>query len=292
MSRLRSVVVAFAALALVASSVFAQTKSWIVQDEILRGGQYLISDNGAFHFSVTKREAAKGTYAGIGIHKGSSPDIDYGKLWGPQDTDANTDILFVVQADGNVCAYKGTIAGNTQHWCSGVRAPGGKFFLAMQGDGNLCEYKGTSPSDNKGLVWCSGTPTQIVWDANNAKRFTMAAYGPYGKQLTGALASGSAVDLSLDPNIGAVRFTMPGDGTIHSGMDVRNCVGLTGEGFLSVAGCNGSAAQTGWSFANNKIQKGGQCVYLKDMSMWRDCCPPTRRAYMDSCDTGQTFTWQ
>jgi hypothetical protein len=73
---------------------------------------------------------------------------------------ANTPQSFtIMQADGNLCMYRGSGPGDNQgnRWCSHSQGRTGDYFAIMQGDGNLCVYAGTGPSDNRGSRWCSNT---------------------------------------------------------------------------------------------------------------------------------------
>jgi hypothetical protein len=53
-----------------------------------------------------------------------------------------------------------------------------QFFLILQDDGNMCIYRGTSPTDNKGLIWQSGT-TGKQFKRGNPK--SIARLGKYGR---------------------------------------------------------------------------------------------------------------
>jgi hypothetical protein len=65
----------------------------------------------------------------------------------------------VMQADGNLCTYRGTSPTTFQHgptWCSNAVSGGGPVFLVQQDDGNLCVYKGAPTHYGAGL-WCHNT---------------------------------------------------------------------------------------------------------------------------------------
>ena len=72
-------------------------------------------------------------------------------------------------------------------------------FLTQQGDGNLCLYRGTGPSDNHGLLWCSGgrdaaeTYTVVQPDGNMCTRDykSHAAVWCSGSNQSGCVATGS-----------------------------------------------------------------------------------------------------
>ncbi len=91
----------------------------------------------------------------------------------------------------------------------------GNSYLILQEDGNMCIYRGTGPSDNQGLIWCSGTKGKQ--QASNP--MYVAEKGKYGKNwitnkstlapgdFVGSINGNMALIMQTDGNLVLYTFT-------------------------------------------------------------------------------------
>ena len=94
------------------------------------------------------------------VYKGT-PEKQGPYVWGTQATAGGGVFYTIVQSDGNLCTYRGTTSSQGPYlWGTQALGSGGKFFLIMQDDGNLCVYKGTGTIDQGDFIWGSN-PTPV-----------------------------------------------------------------------------------------------------------------------------------
>ena len=111
----------------------------------------------------------------------------------------------------------------------------GNSYLILQEDGNMCIYSGTSPSDNQGLIWCSGTNGKQ--QAPNP--IYAAVNGKYGKNWItsdSTLAAGDFVG-SVNGNIALIMQT-DGNLVLYAFSQISNCQKMSDGNYGAGVGGN------------------------------------------------------
>jgi hypothetical protein len=101
-----------------------------------------------------------------------------------------------------------------------VKAGSASYYLILQDDGNMCIYRGTNPSDNQGVVWCSGTNGKQQ-KVNPQYTAIKGKYGQNWMPSGGNLAAGEWIG----SNDGSMYLIMEQGGSLvlYTSQSVSNC---------------------------------------------------------------------
>jgi hypothetical protein len=245
---------------------FAHAKSTLLTGEMLKVGEYLVSDNQAFYVILQ----ADGNLC---VYKGSGPSDVMGLLWMSDSSVGRDDHFYaVLQSDGNFAMYSGTGPRDSGrlHWDTRRTAGGGSFALRMQDDGNLVVYNTADPKAWKWL-WGSQKTSPVTWLPHGSFIHNTSLGGRAGYMYWGYFEPEGNRTLivwanySGQPNAPEKWKLMP-NGEIRRARDSsclqlnRNQVEVMGQQYgwkqfqLEIAACDGSVRQQGWSISNGIIR--------------------------------------
>jgi hypothetical protein len=136
--------------------------STLSTDDCLSPGDFLVSDNGRF-CGYMNFDGSFGVYWMDLPHEPWNPksinDPGFGlQIWRTTPAQENIDAFLVVQGDGNLCTYRGTGPSDNRGliWQSGTAGRAqGPYHLVMQVDGNLCLY-----GQGQTFIWGIGVSVQ------------------------------------------------------------------------------------------------------------------------------------
>lgn len=129
-------------------------------------GEYLISRSGGY-IAIMQGNADFAVYQ---RKPGSNPPTqgNYADVHTGYNLPASPDSYFIsMQKDGRMCTYKGTNPSNNKGLvgCSGPVQPEGEYYVHLQSDRNLVYRAGSSMFNDRGYVWdfISTRPSKSIW---------------------------------------------------------------------------------------------------------------------------------
>lgn len=147
------------------------------------------------------------------VYRGDTPDASYcSYVWSTGVTDSYGQFFTLMQSDGNLVVYRGTGIQDNHGliWNSHKTGTGGEYFLVLQDDGNLCVYRGRSPDD----------AYELLWDSHQFEAVARPDLSSTSTAVNDAIRKAVITGLSKIPEAGGLLAAIAGQLWPDSGQDM------------------------------------------------------------------------
>jgi hypothetical protein len=144
-------------------------KSYLVDSEYLKKGDYMVSNNGFFHVILQND-------GNLCVYRGSGPSDNHGVLWHANKTTEKNVIAMKgeLEFEYDFAIFFGTDPDHLDNnpnfigrapvrlWSTHELKNAVNFYAIIQDDGNFCIYEGNAPHDNPRPLWCAHSTDEVV----------------------------------------------------------------------------------------------------------------------------------